>query len=256
MQSRLEGKWVIITGATSGIGKATADIFAESECNLIITGRRKKRLQKISTELASDFDIKVKTASFDIRDRKACKKFIFDLSHPIDILINNAGLALGLDAVYEASFEDWDTMIDTNIKGLVTMTRLISPQMKERNRGHIINIGSIAGHESYTNGSVYCASKHAVKAFTETTKKDLHGTNVRVSMISPGLVETEFSEVRFKGNQKQADEVYDNLTPLVADDIAEIIHFIANRPPHVNIMDTIVFPVSQSSSTMVHRDNE
>lgn len=256
MQNRLEGKWVIVTGATAGIGEATAELFAESGGNLIITGRRKKRLQKISTELASDFDIKVNIASFDVRDRGACEQFVSELSQPVDILINNAGLALGLDTVYEANINDWETMIDTNIKGLVTMTRLISPQMKERNSGHIINVGSIAGHESYPNGSVYCASKHAVKAFTEATKKDLHGTNVRVSMVSPGLVETEFSEVRFKGDKQQAAEVYEDLTPLVADDIAEIIHFVANRPPHVNIIDTIILPVSQSSSTMVHRDNE
>ena len=136
------------------------------------------------------------------------------------------------------------------------MTRLISPQMKDRNEGHIINIGSIAGHESYPGGSVYCATKHAVKGFTEATKKDLHGTNVRVSMVSPGLVETEFSEVRFKGDKEQADEVYEGLKPLVAKDIAEIVHFMANRPAHVNIMDTIVFPVAQSASTMVHRDND
>lgn len=256
MQNRLEGKWAIITGATSGIGEATTEIFAESGCNLIITGRRKKRLQKASTELASTFDIQVEIASFDVRDRKACEKFVSNLSQPIDILINNAGLALGLDAVYEANFDDWDAMIDTNIKGLVTMTRLISPKMKKHNKGHIINIGSIAGHESYSKGSVYCATKHAVKAFTEATKKDLHGTNVRVSMISPGLVETEFSEVRFKGDKHQAAEVYEDLTPLVANDIAEIIYFVANRPPHVNIMDTVIFPVSQSSSTMVYRENE
>lgn len=256
MQNRLKGKWAIITGATSGIGQATAEIFAESGCNLIITGRREKRLQEISAELSSDFDIQTEIASFDIRDRQACEKFVSDLSQTIDILINNAGLALGLDAVYDASFSDWDTMIDTNIKGLVTMTRLISPQMKKRNSGHIINIGSIAGHESYPKGSVYCATKHAVKAFTEATKKDLHGTNVRVSMVSPGLVETEFSEVRFKGDKEQAAEVYEDLTPLVADDIAEIIHFVANRPPHVNIMDTVIFPVRQSSSTMVHREHE
>lgn len=256
MQNRLEEKWAIITGATSGIGEATAEIFAESGCNLILTGRREKRLQEISTELTSDFDIQAEIASFDIRDREACKKFVSDLSQTIDILVNNAGLALGLDAVYNANFDDWDTMIDTNIKGLVTMTRLISPQMKERNSGHIINIGSIAGHESYPKGSVYCATKHAVKAFTEATKKDLHGTSVRVSMVSPGLVETEFSEVRFKGDKQQAAEVYEDITPLVADDVAEVIHFVANRPPHVNIMDTVVFPVSQSSSMMVHRDNE
>jgi NADP-dependent 3-hydroxy acid dehydrogenase YdfG len=255
MQNRLEGKRVLITGATAGIGKATANLFAKSKCELIITGRRKERLQKLSDKLESDYNSEVETTSFDVRDRNACQDFVSDLSYPIDILVNNAGLARGKDAVFDAKFDDWDTMIDTNIKGLITMTRLIAPHMKERNSGHIINIGSIAGHESYPGGSVYCSTKHAVKAFTEATKKDLHGTKVRVSMVSPGLVETEFSKVRFKGDEEEADEVYKDMEPLVAQDIAEIIHFMANRPPHVNIMDTIVLPVDQSSSTMVHRNN-
>lgn len=256
MRNRLQGKWVLITGATAGIGKATAKMFAESKCNLIITGRRNERLQELQDQLESQYAANVETASFDVRNRSACQNFVSDLSHPVDILINNAGLARGKDAVFDADFADWDTMIDTNIKGLITMTRLITPQMKKRNSGHIINTGSIAGHESYPGGSVYCSTKHAVKAFTESTKKDLHGTKVRVSMVSPGLVDTEFSKVRFHGDTEQADEVYQNVKPLVAKDIAEIIHFTANRPPHVNIMDTIVLPVDQSSSTMVHRDNE
>lgn len=256
MQNRLEGKWALITGATAGIGKATAELFAESGVKLVITGRREGRLEKIKTQLEEEHGVEVETASFDVSDRAACQSFASELSHPIDILVNNAGLAKGVDAVYDADLDDWDTMIDTNVKGLLTMTRLISPRMKERNSGHIINIGSIAGHESYPGGSVYCSTKHAVKAFTEATKKDLHGTNVRVSMVSPGLVETEFSEVRFKGDKERADEVYDHMNPLVAQDIAEIVHFTANRPPHVNIMDTIVFPTAQSSSTMVHRDND
>ncbi len=253
MKNRLSDKWVLITGATSGIGLASAKLFAASNSNLILTGRREGRLEQIQDELSGSDGVEINIASFDIRDRQACIDFTEGIQVPVDILINNAGLASGKDAVYDAGFDDWDSMIDTNIKGLITMTRLIAPQMRERNSGHIINVSSIAGHESYPGGSVYCATKHAVKAFTETTKKDLHDTNVRVSMVSPGLVETEFSVVRFKGDEQQAGEVYNNIDPLTGEDIAEIIHFMANRPPHVNIMDTVVFPVSQSSSTMVHR---
>ncbi|HEX6982225.1 MAG TPA: SDR family NAD(P)-dependent oxidoreductase [Balneolaceae bacterium] len=256
MQNRLQGKWAIITGATAGIGEATAKIFAESGCNIIITGRRQERLNELKNELQSSNSGGVEAAAFDIRDREACKDFISTLNHPVDILINNAGLAKGVDAIYNADLDDWETMIDTNIKGLFMMTRLIAPKMKERNKGHIINIGSIAGHESYAGGSVYTSTKHAVKAFTEATKKDLHGTKVRVSMISPGLVDTEFSTVRFKGDKSRADEVYAKMQPLIAEDIAEIVHFTANRPPHVNIMDTIVFPVDQSSATMVYRQDD
>lgn len=256
MQNRIEGNWTFITGATAGIGKAIANIFAEAGSNLVLNGRRKNRLEELKQKLEKQHHIEVALAPFDVRNREAAQRFLNDFSKPIDILINNAGLAKGVDAVFDAVHDDWDTMVDTNIKGVLNMTRLISPQMKERNRGHIINIGSIAGHESYPGGSVYCATKHAVKGFTEATKKDLHGTNVRVGMVSPGLVETEFSKVRFKGDKDRADEVYEDIQPLVAEDIAEIVHFVANRPSHVNIMDTIVFPVDQSSSTMVHRDND
>jgi len=256
MQNRIEGKWTFITGATAGIGKAVAKIFAESGSNLVINGRRKNRLEELRQQLEKHYNIDVVLAPFDVRDRESAQKFLENFSEPVNILVNNAGLAKGVDAVFDADHDDWDAMVDTNIKGVLNMTRLISPQMKDRNEGHIINIGSIAGHESYPGGSVYCATKHAVKGFTEATKKDLHGTNVRVSMVSPGLVETEFSEVRFKGDKEQADEVYEGLKPLVAKDIAEIVHFMANRPAHVNIMDTIVFPVAQSASTMVHRDND
>jgi NADP-dependent 3-hydroxy acid dehydrogenase YdfG len=256
MTNRIKGKWTLITGATAGIGKATAKKFARSEGNLIINGRRKERLASLKKEIEDGYPIRVEIACFDIRNRDKCLAFLSNFEQPIDILINNAGLARGKDAVYDAQFKDWDTMIDTNVKGLLTMTRLVAPQMKERNTGHIINIGSIAGHESYAGGSVYSATKHAVKAFTEATKKDLHGTQVRVSMVSPGLVETEFSEVRFKGDKERADEVYENMQPLTGGDIAEIVLFIANRPPHVNIMDSVVYPVSQSSSTMVYRDED
>ena len=252
--NRLSGKTVLITGATSGIGKACAEQFAELGCNLILTGRREDRLRSLSGDLAEQFGIQVVTATFDIRDHEACKEFVDSIEEPVDVLVNNAGLALGVDPVQSGSIDDWNTMIDTNVKGLLTMTRLMSPGMIKQNSGHIINLGSTAGHEAYPGGVTYCATKHAVKAITESTKKDLHGTKVRVSMISPGLVETEFSNIRFKGDDDRADSVYKGIDPLTADDIAEIIVFVANRPAHVDIIDTIVMPVNQSSAQMVYRD--
>lgn len=252
--NRLVGKTAIITGATAGIGYKTAELLAEQGVDLIITGRRKERLEEIKNDLEDRLRVKVKTASFDIQDANACLEFVEALTVDVDILVNNAGLAKGTDPVFAADFKDWDTMIDTNVKGLLYLSRLISARMKELNSGHIINVGSTAGHESYAGGVVYTATKHAVKAITESTKKDLHGTNVRVSMVSPGLVETEFSEVRFDGDKEKASNVYKGMTPLTAQDIAEIIVFVANRPAHVNIMDTIIYPVAQSSATMVHRN--
>ena len=251
--NRLKDKWILITGATSGIGKAAAELFAESEMNLILTGRREERLKEIKDKLAGEHSIEIDLFSFDVRDREACRRCIDSIEQPIDILLNNAGLASGKDSVDQADFDDWDKMIDTNIKGLLSMTRFVSERMKRRNEGHIINIGSIAGHEAYPGGSVYCGTKHAVKAITQAAKMDLTGTNIRVSAVSPGLVETEFSEVRFHGNKEEADKVYEGMTPLTGRDVAEIIHFVANRPSHVNIMDTIVFPVHQSSATIVAR---
>ncbi len=252
--NRLKGKSVLITGATSGIGKASAIQFAGQGCNLILTGRRKERLEDLSKVLVSEYQVTVVFEVFDIRELDACKEFVSNLVLDVDILINNAGLAVGVDSVQSGDFDDWDTMIDTNVKGLLAMTRLITPKMIERNSGHVINIGSTAGHEAYPGGVVYCATKHAVKAITESTKKDLHGTKIRVSMVSPGLVETEFSNVRFKGDDKRADSVYKGMQPLTAQDIAEIIVFVANRPDHVNILDSIIMPVYQSSAQMVHRD--
>lgn len=251
--NRLKDKWILITGATSGIGKASAEVFAESGANLIITGRREERLESLQKKLQTEHSIKVDIFSFDVRDREACKDCVDSIEHPIDILLNNAGLASGKDSIDEADFEDWDAMIDTNIKGLLSMTRFVAERMKQRNEGHIINIGSIAGYEAYPGGSVYCGTKHAVKAITQAAKMDLTGTNIRVSAVSPGLVDTEFSEVRFHGDKEQAKEVYKDMTPLSGRDIAEIIHFVANRPPHVNILDTIVFPVHQSSARIVAR---
>ncbi|MCP9292572.1 SDR family NAD(P)-dependent oxidoreductase [Gracilimonas sediminicola] len=252
--NRLKGKTAIVTGATAGIGYKTTELLAEQGVHLVVTGRREERLEEIKEKLESEYEVKVQTAAFDIRDADACRSFVESLTANIDLLVNNAGLAKGTDPVYDAEFDDWNTMIDTNVKGLLYLSRLIIPQMKERNTGHIINVGSTAGHESYAGGVVYTATKHAVKAITESTKKDLHGTEVRVSMVSPGLVETEFSEVRFKGDKEKAAEVYKGMKPLVAQDIAEIIVFVANRPAHVNIMDTIIYPTAQSSATMVHRD--
>lgn len=255
--NRIKGKTALITGATSGIGKAIAEHFAEMGCHLILTGRRSDRLDSLKSEWTKKYPIKVKAASFDIRDLDACTMFADQLKDQrIDILINNAGLAVGVDSVQTGSFDDWNTMIDTNVKGLLAMTRLFLPKMLQSQSGHIINIGSTAGHESYPGGVVYCATKHAVKAITEATKKDVHGTNIRVSMVSPGLVETEFSNVRFYGDQDRADSVYNGMKPLTAEDIAEIVVFVANRPDHVNILDSIVMPVAQSSAQMVHRNEK
>jgi 3-hydroxy acid dehydrogenase/malonic semialdehyde reductase len=254
--NRVKNKWVLITGATSGIGKASAELFAASGANLVITGRREDRLAELKEKLTSKFNISIEMYCFDVRDRDACKECIDSLKNPVDILLNNAGLSAGLDPVDSADFEDWDRMIDTNIKGLLSMTRFVSEKMRERNEGHIINIGSIAGYEVYPGGSVYCGTKHAVKAITQGAKMDLTGTNIRVSAVSPGMVETEFSEVRFHGDKEKATKVYQNLEPLTAEDIAEIILFTANRPPHVNILDTIVFPVHQSSATIVYRSKD
>lgn len=251
--NRLKGKHILITGATSGIGRASAELFAEKRVNLTLTGRREERLLEIKQDLEGRFDITVDIYAFDIRDRKACKSCVDSLDRPVDILLNNAGLAAGKDSIDQGDFSDWDQMIDTNIKGLLSMTRFVSEKMKERNSGHIINIGSIAGHEAYPGGSVYCGTKHAVKAITQATKMDLTGTRIRVSAVSPGLVDTEFSEVRFHGDKEQAKDVYENMIPLEGRDIAEIIWFVANRPEHVNISDTIVLPVDQSSSTLVAR---
>jgi len=255
MKNRVKNKWVCITGATSGIGEASARLFAKYESNLLLTGRREKRLRLLKSELQND-NVQVEYRPFDIRDRQSCKSFVDSLEFEIDILINNAGLAKGMEAVFKADLNNWQEMIDTNLNGLLYITRYVSEKMKKRNSGHIINIGSTSGYETYAGGSVYSATKYAVRAITGAVKKDFHGTNVRVSSVSPGLVNTEFSEVRFDGDKNMAESVYRGMKPLSAIDVAEIILFTANRPDHVNIVDTIVYPVSQSAATMVHRDNE
>ena len=246
-------KTALITGATSGIGKATAYEFAKQGINLILCGRRSERLQTIKKEL--DSLTKVYTLSFDVRDKSEVEKAINSLPNDfktIDILINNAGNAHGLDPIQTGSLDDWDAMMDINVKGLLYVSKAIIPQMTKRQAGHIINIGSSAGKEVYPKGNVYCASKHAVLAITEGMRIDLNPFGIKVGAVNPGLVETEFSQVRFKGDDI-ADTVYKGFKALRAEDIADIIYFVISRPYHVNIADLLVFPTAQANSTTVKK---
>lgn len=247
-------KTAFITGATSGIGRATARLFADNNINLILCGRRQERLDTLKTELSKK--VKVHTLTFDVRDRNkviAAVESLPENFRSIDILINNAGNAHGLDAFQNGSAEDWDAMIDINVKGLLYVTQAILPGMIDKKSGHIINIGSTAGKEVYPNGNVYCASKHAVDAINQGMRLDLNGKGIKVGAINPGLVETEFSEVRFKGDSDRAEKVYQNFTPLRPEDIADIILFAVTRPPHVNIADLTVMCLDQASSTIVNK---
>ena len=227
-------KIVLITGATSGIGLACARKFAENGDKLILTGRNESRLAEIKKELATE----VLTLAFDVRDREQAKKCIGGLPaewQKIDVLVNNAGLALGLEPEYEGNLDDWETMIDTNIKGLLTMTRLVVPGMVQRNSGHIINVGSVAGDAAYAGGNVYCATKAAVKALSDGLRIDVANTAIRVTNLQPGLVETNFSNIRFHGDNDRAANVYKGIKPLTGDDIADVAVFAANAPAHVQI---------------------
>lgn len=247
-------KTALITGATSGIGRATAHEFAKYGIRLILCGRRQERLEIIQKALNKQTDVHI--LNFDVRDKKATLEAIASLPtafKDIDILINNAGNAHGMDPIQTGNLEDWDAMMDINVKGLLYVSKAVIPQMTERKTGHIINIGSSAGKEVYPRGSVYCASKHAVLAITEGMRIDLNDFGIKVSAINPGLVETEFSQVRFKGGT-QADNVYKGYKALQPQDIAEIIYFTVSRPAHVNIADLLVFPTAQASSTIVKKD--
>jgi NADP-dependent 3-hydroxy acid dehydrogenase YdfG len=247
---------VLITGATSGIGKSTAQLFAKNGHDLIITGRREDRLKEIKTQLESDFKIKITTLCFDIRKLSEVENAISTLSSEnkkIDVLVNNAGLAAGLGPIQSGNIDHWERMIDTNIKGLLYISRAISNLMIENKKGHIINIGSIAGKEVYANGNVYCATKHAVDALNKAMRIDLLPHNIKVTAINPGMVETEFSIVRFDGDSDKAKKVYEGLQPLTPEDIAETIYWVANRPPHVNINDIIIMPTVQATATNVIR---
>ncbi|WP_298504266.1 SDR family NAD(P)-dependent oxidoreductase [uncultured Maribacter sp.] len=248
-------KTALITGATSGIGRATAFLFADNGIDLIICGRRNERLDKM--QLALSEKVKVHSLCFDIRDKNAVRDKINTLSgtfNKIDILINNAGNAHGLDSIENGNIEDWDAMIDINVKGLLYISKAIIPKMITNGSGHIINIGSTAGKEVYPNGNVYCASKHAVDALNQGMRIDLNKYGIRVGAVNPGLVETEFSDVRFKGDTEKAENVYKGFQPLKPKDIADIIHFTVTRPYHVNIADMVVMPTAQASSTIVKKE--
>ena len=247
---------VLITGATSGIGEATARVFASEGDDLIITGRREERLKNLKEELEQEHGIQVIPLCFDIRERESVDKAMDALDrgwHAIDILVNNAGLAMGLDPIQESSEEDWDTMIDTNVKGLLYISSIVIPWMLIRKQGHIVNIGSIAGREVYPKGSVYCATKYAVDAITQGMRIDLVGEGIRVSQVSPGAARTEFSLVRFHGDKEKADQVYQGYEPLKAEDVAEVIRFITGLPAHVNVNDILLMPTAQASASVIYR---
>ena len=248
-------KTVLITGATSGIGLGCARKFAENGDRLILTGRNEKRLEEIRREL-EEKGTKVLILTFDVRDSQKAKQQIDNLPEEwkeIDVLVNNAGLALGLEPEYEGDLNDWDAMIDTNIKGLLTMTRLVVPGMVERNSGHIINIGSVAGDAAYAGGNVYCATKAAVKALTDGLRIDVANTAIRVTTLKPGLVETNFSNVRFHGDKERATKVYQGIKPLTGDDIADVAVYAANAPAHVQIAEVLILATHQASGSVIVR---
>lgn len=249
-------KIVLITGATSGIGKASALEFASKGYNIVLCGRRLDRLQSLKAQLELNHGINCYILSFDVRSEQEVKDSLDSLPlhwKAVDILLNNAGLALGFDDFHEANIDHWNTMIDTNVKGLLYMTRAVSPIMVDRKQGHIINVCSTAGHEVYPKGNVYCATKHAVDALTKAMRIDLHKHGIRVSQVSPGHVEeTEFAKVRFEGDENKAN-IYEDFNPLRSSDVAEIIYFIASRPSHVNIQDILAMGTQQACSTIVNR---
>jgi serine 3-dehydrogenase len=252
----LKGKITFITGASSGIGKACAEIFAKEKSNLILSARRLDRLKTLAKKLEIVYGIKVKCIQLDVRDYDQVKKAIDSLDNnwkKIDVLVNNAGLSRGLDKIHEGKKDDWDEMIDTNIKGLVYVTRHVLPLMVKRKKGHVINIGSTAGHDVYPAGNVYAATKFAVKALSQSTRYDVLDKGIKVTSVDPGMVETEFSIVRFSGDKERAKKVYTGINPLSAKDVAETVLFCATRPQNVNINQVILTPLAQASSTQIIR---
>ena len=250
-------KNVIVTGATSGFGKSIAEEFARNGCNLVITGRRSERLDDLAKDLTQRFDVRVLALAFDVRDRAAVDRAstaVQDQNWPVDILVNNAGLALGRSPIHEGELDLWDTMIDTNIKGLLYMTRAFAPLMVKQGAGHIINIGSTAGKEAYKGGNVYCATKHAVNALSQSMRIDLLEFGIKVTQICPGAAETEFSLVRFQGDEEAAKKVYDGFTPMGPEDIARVAWFAANQPPHICLNDIVMTSVAQANSFYTHRN--
>ncbi len=257
--NRIQNKLALVTGASSGFGQACARKLAAEGANLVLWARRYDRLQSLKSELESEYGIDVRIDAVDVRERKTVLDTAANLvSAGIvpDILVNNAGLASGLGKIHEGDFEDWDRMIDTNVKGLLNVTRALLPAMVERNSGHVVNIGSIAGRVAYPMGNVYNASKFAVKALNDAMNIDLLGTNIRVSIVDPGAADTEFSQVRFHGDQEKAAAVYTGFEPLQADDIAETVCYIVNRPEHVNITDVVIMPTAQRNPYLLHREEK
>jgi len=252
----LKDKVVFITGASSGIGRSCVRAFAGQGARLILAARRLERLKELAVELNRKPGEDILILALDVRDQPAVESAVNGLSSEwaaIDVLVNNAGLSRGLDKLHEGKLDDWEEMIDANIKGLLYVSRAVIPGMVKRGQGHIVNIGSIAGYEVYPGGNVYCATKFAVRALSKGLRLDLNGTNIRVSEVAPGMVETEFSVVRFRGDKERAGKVYQGLTPLSPDDIADAVVYCATRPPHVNISEMIIMPTDQASPTMVHR---
>ena len=249
-------KIVLITGATSGIGEACAHLFARERYNLVLTGRRLDRLEKLAKKLNTKYNTEIAVSSFDVRDREEVISNLEGLPakwKKLNVLVNNAGLSQGLDPINRGSIDDWDTMIDTNVKGLLYVSRVVSNWMVDNKHGHIINLGSIAGKEVYQNGNVYCATKHAVDALNKAMRIDLLPYGIKVTAVHPGAVETEFSEVRFKGDKERAKKVYDGFDPLIAADIAETIWFAVSRPAHVNINELVVMPTAQANAATIFR---
>ena len=252
----IQGQVVAITGASSGIGASCAKMFAKEGASLILAARRRDKLEAVAAEIEETYQSRVYLLEMDVSDRTAVETSIASLPEPwreVDILVNNAGLSRGLDKLQTGEIQNWEEMIDTNLKGLLYVTRSLLPGMVERNQGHIINIGSIAGHQAYVGGNVYCATKAAVRTLSQGLKMDLLGTPIRVSCVDPGTVETEFSQVRFRGDTEKADKVYQGFNPLTPDDIAEVVVFCATRPPNVNMSEVLVLATDQSSATMINR---
>ncbi len=259
MENRIQGKRILITGASAGIGRACAEKFAASGASLILAARRLDRLEDIRQELSERYRVGVNVFTLDVRDRTAVEVFSRELKDQgliPDILINNAGLASGLDHLQSGNFEDWDRMIDTNIKGLLNVSRFIIPMMIEAGRGHVVNVGSLAGYQVYPKGNVYNATKFAVRALSEGMNIDLSGTAIRVSMVCPGAANTEFSAVRFHGNREAADKIYEGFIPLSAKDVAEAVFFIINAPAHVNIQNVLLTPTAQRNVYCVDRTQQ
>ncbi|MBZ0180979.1 MAG: SDR family NAD(P)-dependent oxidoreductase [Melioribacteraceae bacterium] len=253
----LKGKIAFITGASAGIGKSTAVKFAEEGADLIISARRIEKINELADELQNKFKIKVHAVKLDVRNKEEVKSVVASLPEEwkeIDILVNNAGLSRGVNKLHEEDYEGIDEMIDTNVKGALNIIREVVPLMVKREKGHIINLGSTAGHEAYSGGGVYCATKHAINAITKSLRLDLLGKNIKVSSVDPGMVETDFSKVRFYGDEERAKKVYQGITPLYADDIAETILYMATRSANVNLAQVIMMPVNQGNAYFFHRE--